>query len=118
MQKILFIVNAAPYGSERCLSAMRLALALAGKDDNKPQVTLFLMSDSTVMALPGQKHASGQTLQEMIEMLADLGGVIKLCRTCMESRGLLDLPLIKGCSIGNLGELANYTLEADKIITF
>ena len=27
MQKILLIIHAAPYGSERCLSALRLALA-------------------------------------------------------------------------------------------
>ena len=117
-QNILFIVNAPPYGSELSLSAMRLALALAGKQEHKPKITVFLMSDATVMALPNQQHASGNTMQEMIETLVELGGVVRLCRTCVQSRGLLDLPLIEGCSIGNLGELADYTLAADKVLTF
>ena len=117
MQNILIIIHAAPYGSERCLSGLRLATALAGSDA-KPSVQVFLMSDATVMALPNQQHASGNTMQEMIETLVELGGVVKLCRTCVQSRGLLDLPLIEGCSIGNLGELADYTLAADKVLTF
>ena len=36
MQNILIIINAAPYGSERCLSALRLAMALAGNDAKPP----------------------------------------------------------------------------------
>ena len=43
MQKILLIIHAAPYGSERCLSALRLALALMGREGEKPQLDVFLM---------------------------------------------------------------------------
>ncbi|MBS1129849.1 MAG: DsrE-like protein, partial [Proteobacteria bacterium] len=43
MQSILIIIHAPPYGSERCLSALRLATALAGRDD-KPELSIFLMS--------------------------------------------------------------------------
>ena len=32
MQKILIIIHAPPYGSERCLSALRVATALSGDD--------------------------------------------------------------------------------------
>jgi formate dehydrogenase major subunit len=39
MQNILIIINAAPYGSERCLSALRLATALAG-NDAKPAIRI------------------------------------------------------------------------------
>ena len=116
-QHVLFIVNAAPYGNENCHSALRLALALAGKD-SQSKVTMFLMSDATVVALPNQAHASGSTLQEMVEMLVEMGGTVRVCRTCMQNRGLIDLPLIAGCEIGNLGELADYTLEADKVLVF
>ena len=116
-QHVLFIVNAAPYGNENCHSALRLALALAGKD-SQPKVTMFLMSDATVVALPNQAPARGATLQEMVEMLVDLGGTVRVCRTCMQNRGLLELPLIAGCEIGNLGELADYTLAADKVLVF
>ncbi|MBS1158755.1 MAG: DsrE-like protein [Proteobacteria bacterium] len=117
MQKILIILHAPPYGSERCLSALRLATALAG-NDAKPEVTLFLMSDATVLGLPNQVDGAGNGLQGMVEQLVAQGVVIKLCRTCALARGLGELPLIPGTSIGTLIELAESTLAADKVITF
>ncbi|MBS1189718.1 MAG: DsrE-like protein [Rhodocyclaceae bacterium] len=118
MQKILIIVHAPPYGSERCLSALRLATALAGSEPARPEVRLFLMSDATVLGLPNQMDASGNTLQALVEQLVGAGVPIKLCRTCAQARGLVDLPLIPGTSIGTLPELAEWTLAADKVITF
>ena len=120
MQNILMIVHAPPYGSERVLSALRvaLALALAGKDSDRPQLNVFLMSDATVLALPNQQDASGNTLQKMLEQLIGHGVPVRLCKTCAGNRGLLDLPLISGVTIGTLAELADATLAADKVITF
>ncbi len=118
MQKILLIVNAPPYGSERCLSALRLATALAGSDAKRPEIRVFLMSDATVVGLPNQKDGSGNVLQTLVEQLVSEGATIKLCRTCALARGLADLPLIPGVSIGTLPELAEWTLAADKVITF
>ena len=117
MQNILIILHAPPYGSERCLSALRLATMLAGRDD-KPRVQLFLMSDATVLGLPNQQDASGNTLQQMVEGLIGQGVPVRLCKTCAGNRGLLDLPLIFGVTIGTLAELADATLVADKVITF
>jgi len=117
MQKILIIVHAPPYGSERCLSALRLATALAG-NDAKPEVTLFLMSDATVVGLPNQIDGVGNGLQGMVEGLVAEGVPVKLCRTCAMARGLSELPLIPGVTIGTLMELAEATLAADKVITF
>jgi uncharacterized protein involved in oxidation of intracellular sulfur len=55
-QKILIIIHAPPYGSERCLSALRVACALAGKEGgDAPDMRVFLMSDATVLALPHQQ---------------------------------------------------------------
>ena len=113
-QKILLIVHAPPYGSERCLSALRLALALAAREGDKPLLDVFLMSDATVLALPGQQDASGH----MLEQLVGHGVPVRLCKTCAANRGLLSLPLICGVSIGTLAELAEATLQADKVITF
>jgi uncharacterized protein involved in oxidation of intracellular sulfur len=118
MQKILFILHAAPYGSERCLSALRLATALMGREGERPEVKLFLMSDAVVLGLPNQVDGSGKGLQAMIEMLVSEGVGIKLCRTCAMARGLVDLPLIPGLGIGTLPELAQWTLDADKVLTF
>ncbi len=117
MQKILIIIHAAPYGSERCLSGLRLATALAGHDD-KPEVRLFLMSDATVLGLPNQIDGATNGLQGMVETLVGYGVDIRLCRTCALARGLAELPLIPGTAIGTLADLAAATLAADKVITF
>ena len=54
----------------------------------------------------------------MVEQLIAQGVDIRLCRTCALARGLGDLPLIPGAAIGTLVELAEATLQADKVITF
>lgn len=118
MQNILIIVHAPPYGSERCLSALRLATALRGGEGEVPEVRIFLMSDATVLGLPNQVDGAGSGLQGMVEQLVALGVPIKLCRTCALARGLADLPLLPGTHIGTLPELAAWTLAADKVITF
>lgn len=117
MQKILIILHAPPYGSERCLSALRLATALVGHDD-KPQVKVFLMSDATVLSLPNQVDGATNGLQGMVENLLAQGVEIRSCRTCALARGIAELPLIPGVTIGTLVELAQTTLDADKVMTF
>ncbi|MDR2925525.1 MAG: DsrE family protein [Azoarcus sp.] len=117
MQNILIIINAPPYGSERCLSGLRLAIALADHE-NKPTVRVFLMSDATVLGLPNQVEGTSNGLQGMVEALVDLGAEIRLCRTCVLARGIAELPLIAGTAIGTLVDLAEMTLAADKVITF
>lgn len=117
MQNILIIIHAPPYGSERVLSALRLATALAG-NDAKPSLRLFLMSDATVLGLPNQIDGAGNGLQGMVEQLIAQGVDLRLCRTCALARGLGDLPLIPGVAIGTLVELAEATLLADKVISF
>ena len=72
-QKIAIVLHAAPYGSERCLSALRIANMLAAHDA-QPEVTVFLMSDATVLALPGQNDGQGgQGLQSHLQMLIEAG---------------------------------------------
>ena len=106
-----------PYGSERCLSGLRLAAALAGRDD-KPAVSVFLMSDATILGLPNQIDRAGNGLQGMVEQLVAQGVDIRLCRTCALARGLAELPLIPRHGHRHLVELAEATILADKVITF
>lgn len=118
MQNILIIIHAAPYGSERCLSALRLATSLANLEVDRPRLRLFLMSDATVAGLPNQNDGTGGSIGAMVAALAANGVSIKLCRTCVQARGLTDLPLLAGVSVGSLADLSQWTLEADKVITF
>lgn len=118
-QKILIVVHAPPYGSERCLSALRVANALAGLEaPATPELRVFLMSDATVLALPNQQDGGGNGLQKMVEELVSRQVPLVVCRTCALARGLGELPLIPGTRIGTLAELAESTLWADKVLTF
>ena len=119
MQKILMIVHAPPYGSERVLSALRLATALVSQEEERVDLSIFMMSDAVTVGLPGQAGAeAGGGLQDMLEKLAQRGVEIYLCRTCALARGIAETPLIPGVAIGTLPELAQWTIEADKVITF
>lgn len=67
MTSTLFILNDAPYGNERAYNGLRLAGALAAKEDQS--VRLFLMADAVGCAKSGQKvpemsrlHALGHPL--------------------------------------------------------
>ena len=119
MQNVLIIVNAPAYGSERMLSALRLATAIADQESETVDLRLFMMSDAVTVGVPGQPTAdAGGGLQQMLEGLSRHGAQIRLCRTCAQARGIVDLALIPGVMIGTLPELANWTLAADKVITF
>lgn len=119
MQSVLIIVHAPAYGSERMLSALRLATAILGQELETVDLRIFMMSDAVTVGLPNQPAAaSGGGLQQMLEGLIERGAQIRLCRTCALARGVADLALIPGVSIGTLAELAETVLSADKVISF
>ncbi|WP_058913002.1 DsrE/DsrF/TusD sulfur relay family protein [Entomohabitans teleogrylli] len=117
MQKIVIIANGAAYGSEMLFNSLRLAIAMREQDAGLA-LKLFLMSDAVTAGLRGQKPAEGYNIQQMLEILTAQGVVVKLCKTCADGRGVSQLPLIDGVEIGTLIELAQWTLEADKVLTF
>lgn len=116
MQKLLFILNSAPYGNETFFSGLRLALQI--QDQHKADIRLFLMSDAVTAGLAKQNPAEGYHLQQMLEILTAQGAQVKLCKTCTNARGITDLPLADGVQIGTLSELADWTIEADKVLNF
>lgn len=119
MKSILIIINSPAYGSERMLSALRLALAISSQEIEAVSVRLFLMSDAVTAGLPNQRVADADSgIQKVLEELVQRGVQIRLCRTCAQARGIVDLALIAGLSIGTLSELAEWTLVADKVVTF
>jgi uncharacterized protein involved in oxidation of intracellular sulfur len=119
MQSVLLIVNAPAYGSERMLSALRLATAIATQEVETVDLRLFMMSDAVTVGLAGQVDAqAGGGLQQMVEELLAHGAQIRLCRTCTLARGIAQPAVIPGVLIGTLAELAEWTLTADKVISF
>lgn len=116
MASILLILNDAPYGNERAYNTLRLAAALAGKDEQK--VRLFLMADAVNCAKSGQKVPEGYyNLQLMLAKVLRKGEVA-LCGTCMDARGLRDDELVEGARRSTLAQLADWTVESDKVLVF
>ena len=118
MQNILFIIHSAPYGDEHFFSALRLALQIQEQHKNAVNLKLFFMSDAVLDGLAKQNPGEGYHLQQMLEILTVQGAAVKLCKTCTNARGLTELPLAEGVEIGTLIELADWTVEADKVINF
>ena len=116
-QQILIVASGAPYGSEALFNALRLAIALKEQDANLA-LRLFLLSDAVTAALPGQQPAEGYHLRQMLDILIAQDVPVKLCKTCSDARGISSLPLLEGVEIGTLVDLAQWTLAADKVLTF
>ena len=112
--KTLFILNDAPYGTERSYNALRLARALSKEPDQT--VRMFLLGDAVVCAKSGQKVPAGY--YNAADMVGMLGGEVALCSACMDARGLADDELVPGARRGTLKELAEWTADADKVLVF
>lgn len=117
MQDIVIIANGAAYGSESLFNSLRLAIAMRDRQDDI-SLKVFLMSDAVTAGIRGQKPAEGYNIQQMLEILTAQNVPVKLCKTCTDGRGVTGLPLIDGVEIGTLTELAQWTLVADKVLTF
>lgn len=118
MQTILFILNEGPYGSEKTFNALRLALNIKEQYEERVAINIFLMSDSVTAALAHQRPSEGYDIGQMLDILLAQGAELKLCKTCIEARGVSKALLIEGAQVSTLIELSEWTLEADKVLTF
>jgi uncharacterized protein involved in oxidation of intracellular sulfur len=113
---VLVVVNDQPYGSERPYNALRLAGALAKRDDVALRV--FLLGDAVACAIAGQQLPDGHYhLDRMLKPLAHRADV-GCCGTCLDARGLKQEQLVEGARRSTLEELTDWTLWADKTLTF
>ncbi len=117
--KLLFIINDAPYGTEKAYNALRLAMMLQKEHSEAVEVRIFLMADAVTCALPNQSTPQGYyNIERMLKSVIFKGGQVKICGTCSEARGIKDLTLIEGVEISTMSQLAAWSVESDKILTF
>ena len=116
MASTVFILNDAPYGNERAYNALRLAAAVAGKDDQ--QVRLFLLADAVTCAKSGQKVPEGYYNVQLMLGKVMRKGEVALCGTCMDARGMTEADVMDGARRSTMDELAAATLAADKVLVF
>lgn len=114
---VLLILNDPPYGTERSYNGLRLTISLAKRDD--VDVRVFLIGDAVGCAMVGQKLPNGYYhLERMIESVSRRGGEVGCCGTCTDARGIAEDLLAKGARRSSMEELANWTLWADRVVTF
>ena len=115
---ILLIINDAPYGTEKAYNALRMAMTLQ-KEHEGVEVRIFLMADAVTCALPGQGTPQGYyNIERMLKAVIHRGGLAKACGTCCDARGLKAVRLLEGVEISTMSQLCQWTVEADKVLTF
>ncbi len=115
--KALIILNDPPYDKKPTYNGLRLAMSLAKTKDTA--LRLFLMADAVVCAKVGQKTPEGYyNLERMLRGLTAREVPVGACGTCMGARGLTDQELVDGAHRSSMTELAEWTLWADKVVSF
>jgi uncharacterized protein involved in oxidation of intracellular sulfur len=113
----LYILNDAPYGSERTYNGLRVAGAVSKMEGNA--VRVFLIGDGASAAHKGQKVPQGfYNVEVMLGNVMRHGGEIGICGTCMDARGMTDGDIAEGTHRSTLAELAEWTVWADKVLVF
>lgn len=119
MQKILIIVNDAPYGSEKAYNAFRLAMNMMKYHGDKIEIKIFLLADAVFCGLPGQVTPDGYyNIERMLKYILNHGGEVKACGGCAEARGIAKLPFQEGVQRSNMEEFSEWTVSCDKVLTF
>ena len=113
----LFILNDAPYGSERTYNGLRLAGALARQPGNA--VRVFLIGDGVSSAHGTQQVPQGfYNIGDMLGNVLRHRGEVGICGSCMDARGMAACELVEGARRSTLDELGEWTAWADKVLVF
>ena len=115
--KVLVICNDPPYGTERSYNGLRLAGSLAKRDG--VEVKVFLFGDAVGCAMANQKVPDGYYhLDRMLGSVIRHGGEVGCCGTCMDARALGEDALVQGACRSTLEQVTDWTLWADKVVSF
>ena len=115
--KSLLILNDPPYGTERSYNALRLARNLLAKEAG--EVRVFLLGDAAACAKRGQKVPQGYyNVADMLSGVMRRGAAVSVCGTCLDARGIGEGELVEGAARGNLDQLTEWTVWADKVLVF
>lgn len=86
--KVLFIINDAPYGSEKVYNVLRMAMTVK-KEHQHMEIYIFLIGDALTSALKDHSTPQGYyNIERMLKAIVDKGGQVKVCKTCIEARGI------------------------------
>ncbi len=117
MTQTLFILNDAPYGTERSYNALRLAGALAKREGEA--VRIFLIGDAAACAKARQKVPAGYyNIETMLHACTRHGADVGVCGSCMDARGMTEPELTEGARRSTMEQLADWTQWAHRVLVF
>lgn len=117
-QKLLIVLNDAPYGTERAYNALRLANNLL-MHDPAPELRVFLVGDAAANAKGGQSVPQGYyNINSFLKAIVKKSAQVGVCGTCMDARGIKGEELVEGTNRSSLDEWTEWTLWADKVLVF
>jgi uncharacterized protein involved in oxidation of intracellular sulfur len=78
------------------------------------------MADAVGCAVAGRRTPNGATTTWSGSSLRSPGTTLRsgLCGSCMDTRGVDEGALVEGARRSSLDELADWTLRADKVVSF
>ena len=110
------IINDSAYGIEKPWNALRLCSTAASEGID---VRLFLMGDSVISAKRGQTTPDGYyNMEKMLEVLIRKGVKVRVCGSCINTRGLSIPELVKGVELGSMKILVDWISSSDNVISF
>jgi tRNA 2-thiouridine synthesizing protein D len=132
---LVIIVNQAPYVGDGAWNALRLAITALAKDI---QVRIFLIDDGVYVGRKGQRPPKGTpNLEELLKRAVDMGAEVKVCGSCVDSRGfepeseefgvcfigkredsLTPGDLIEGVEMGSMMDLTEWIMNNNKVVSF
>jgi len=116
---ILIIFNNQPYdGSDIVWNGLRLAQTLHKKGEI---IKIFLMNDSVDLARDTTTKPDhyDYDLVRMVKELYDDGVFLGVCGTCQSRCGMnKNTPYFNEKIKSTMDQLANWTIESDKVLTF
>ena len=115
----LIVFNHQPYdGSDVAWNALRLAKTLHKK---REEVKIFLMNDSVDLARDTTEKPEFYEF-DLVQILKELyedGVKLKVCGTCQARCGLnKNQPYFNDEIKGTMDDLASWTIECNKVLTF
>jgi len=114
---VLIICQGPAYGDEHSYNGLRLAGAMAKRDDT--DVKVFLIGDAVTCAVAGQKLPDGYYhLDRMVTAAGRHGAEVGCCATCLDARAIADAQLVDPAHRATLEDLTDWVLWADKTVTF
>jgi uncharacterized protein involved in oxidation of intracellular sulfur len=117
--KVLFALHDPPYGTERTYNGIRWARQMLEPAGEGPanEVKVFLFADAVVSIMSEQKTPDGfYNIASMLKAFVRKGGVVGICGSCLDARGITEDMILKGAHRSSMAELGEWTTWADQVI--